>query len=249
VIAASGGVFVFAGLLMERFSEKDWHKNLSDFRRSKSRMVWGEWIVIAGIVMEIFVAGWTAVEEWQTRQIAISNDPLNQPIKSMTVEAVFLIKGTNFFDFDSKFLQMPAPKAEWVSIIGKDGNDPTLAVLRCKEFRSVPGEILPTQQTSKETDLRTFFLSFSWPNVDPVAVLAAQRNVGLSWISAHNASAYDLDKQMTAAVVGIAGIQDQEEIISGMCVLTINGSIQRRFSIPKYNINGGQILCPLMKPN
>ena len=56
---------MLVGLLMERFSEKDWHNNLSDFRRCKSRKIWGEWFVIFGIVIEIGVGGWTAKEEWR----------------------------------------------------------------------------------------------------------------------------------------------------------------------------------------
>ena len=96
VVAASGGVFVFVGLLMERFSEKDWHKNLSDFRRSKSRMVWGEWIVIAGIVVEIGVGIFSAVDAWQTRQMAIKDDPLNQPISEISANLHIEVKATNF---------------------------------------------------------------------------------------------------------------------------------------------------------
>ena len=96
VVAASGGVFVFVGLFMERFSEKDWHKNLSDFRRSKSRMVWGEWIVIAGIVVEIGVGIFSAVDAWQTRQMAIKDDPQNQPISEISANLRIKVKATNF---------------------------------------------------------------------------------------------------------------------------------------------------------
>jgi hypothetical protein len=52
---------------MERFSEKDrhsdWFKDLDDLRRFESRKNWGEWFVIAGIVVEIFVGGWIAYNE------------------------------------------------------------------------------------------------------------------------------------------------------------------------------------------
>jgi hypothetical protein len=57
-----------------------------------------------------------------------------------------------------------------------------------------------------------------------------------SWVSRNNVSTAELDKEMTAMdiyVMGVA-IDKNSEIASGNCVLTINGSIQRRFSIPKH---------------
>ena len=85
--AASGGVFVLVGLLMERFSEKDWHKNLSDFRRCKSINIFGEWIVIFGIMVEIGVGIFSAIDAWQTRKMAIENDPLNKLFFSASARA------------------------------------------------------------------------------------------------------------------------------------------------------------------
>jgi hypothetical protein len=88
IIAGSGGVFVLVGLLMELFSEKELHKNVDDFRRCKSRKILGERLVIFGIAIEIFVAGWTAIDEWQ-------NDPLNQPIASVSANVSLVTAGTN----------------------------------------------------------------------------------------------------------------------------------------------------------
>lgn len=85
------------GLLMERFSEKDWHKNLDDFRHCKSRKFWGEWAVIGGIVVEIVAAGWFAKDEWQ-------NTPARMQVNSISATAEFWVgtnwdnPGTRFFD-------------------------------------------------------------------------------------------------------------------------------------------------------
>ena len=87
---------MLVGLLMELFSEKEWNKNLEDFRHCKSRKFWGEWLVIIGIVAEIFVAGWTAKDEWQTRQMAIKNDPSNLPVSDVSATATIDVAGTNF---------------------------------------------------------------------------------------------------------------------------------------------------------
>jgi hypothetical protein len=82
VFAASGGVIVFVGLLMERFSEKDWHQNLSDFRRCKSISVCGEWIVMVGILIEIGVGIFSAIDVWET-------EPSNRPIRDMSALVSF----------------------------------------------------------------------------------------------------------------------------------------------------------------
>lgn len=86
--AVSGAAFVLAGLLMERFSEKDWHKNLYDFRRCKSINIWGERLVIIGIGIEMVVGIVSAIDAWQSK-------PENQNINN--VEAHIFLFGK--FDF------------------------------------------------------------------------------------------------------------------------------------------------------
>jgi hypothetical protein len=93
LLAISGGAFVLVGLLMERFSEKTQYENLSDFRRCKSRKVCGEWWVIAGIVVEIGVGIFSAVDAWLA-------NPSNQPITYLSALVTLNARGTNFSDFD-----------------------------------------------------------------------------------------------------------------------------------------------------
>src|SRR5258707_13796247 len=85
VSAISGGAFVLAGVLMERFSEKDWHKNLSDFRRCKSRNIYGEWLVIIGIGIEMVVGIFSAVNAWK-------NNPQNASISEISAIVDFKVK-------------------------------------------------------------------------------------------------------------------------------------------------------------
>ena len=84
VIAGSGGVFVLIGLLMEMFAEKPWHKNLSDFRRSKCINLCGEWLVIIGICTEIYVAADAAIKERKTETAIAKNDPMNRPVENIS---------------------------------------------------------------------------------------------------------------------------------------------------------------------
>ncbi|HEX3856894.1 MAG TPA: hypothetical protein VHY30_06330 [Verrucomicrobiae bacterium] len=84
VFAGAGGVFVFVGLLMEL--ETGWHKNLVAFRRYKARKFCGEWLVIIGIVIEIFVAVLSAIDAWQ-------NEPLNRPVSDISAIVEIRVKG------------------------------------------------------------------------------------------------------------------------------------------------------------
>jgi hypothetical protein len=50
---------------------------------------------MAGIVVEIGVAVWSAKDAWETRQMAIKNDPVNFPIANVSAQVLLVEKGTN----------------------------------------------------------------------------------------------------------------------------------------------------------
>jgi hypothetical protein len=108
VFAASGGVFVFVGLLLEQFSEKDWYNSLSDSRRCKSRKFWGEWIVIGGIVVEIGVGVFSAIDAWK-------NEPLNRPVRNMSALVSLKVRGSSFKEIDIKSLTHRS--ISWVALL------------------------------------------------------------------------------------------------------------------------------------
>jgi hypothetical protein len=87
VIAGSGGLLVLIGLFMETLPEIKEYKSLVWYRRSKCIKHWGEWLVIAGVFIEVVLSGFTAIDEWQIKQTAIKNDPFNQPLKSLNAVA------------------------------------------------------------------------------------------------------------------------------------------------------------------
>jgi len=89
--ACIGGAFVFVGLLLETLSDKQWFKTLDSFKRWKSLKHCGEWLVIAGIVVEMVDAGVTA---WEIKQ-ADKINPLNQPIGLLAANVSLFENGTN----------------------------------------------------------------------------------------------------------------------------------------------------------
>jgi hypothetical protein len=57
-------------------------------------------ILMFGISIEVAVAGWSANDAWQTRQIAIKNDPNNLPIASVSAQVILVYAGTNRLNID-----------------------------------------------------------------------------------------------------------------------------------------------------
>lgn len=94
--ACIGGVFIFVGLSMEKCASKQ----PSFTKKSKSLESCGEWIVMVGVLIEIFSTGAFAIRgEMETRQIKAQeakNDPMNQPIVSISATA--FLHGTNLIN-------------------------------------------------------------------------------------------------------------------------------------------------------
>jgi uncharacterized membrane protein len=168
--------------------------------------------------------------------------PENRPIKSMRVDVYLVILATNKFEDDLKNLGpafkeiMPVViKSLAVALIlPKDfvyGKDSALGELRCKEYESRHHLFGGGTQYS---------MSFSWPSGD-MSDMAAP-------IATNNVSVNDLCEKIGSLNIMIAGIEKHSDIMEGSCILTINGSIQERFSIPKFT---DQICvnCPLMNSN
>lgn len=215
---------MFVGLLMEKLWEKKSYKNTHDFKLSKRIREVGAWLVIAGIVFEIGVAVWTASDAWETRQMTIKNDPLNQPIKSMDLEV-----NLNIFDPNR-----PEDDENEVAILGgyckflkKQGGD--IAVLECREFDNTMRLmfVANAQGTTQVSNVWIYNMGFKWPGNKVSAMLSSEIGQG-------NISTKMFNSQIAGVNFFIPRSGTPLRILEGSCVLTINGSIQRTFLIPKH---------------
>jgi uncharacterized membrane protein YidH (DUF202 family) len=96
--ATIGGIVVFIGLLLEKFA--DWMNDRflgGEHKPHKILELIGWCVLMFGIFIEVAVAGWSANDAWQTRQMTIRNAPENLPIKSIRAEVNLLFRGTNSF--------------------------------------------------------------------------------------------------------------------------------------------------------
>lgn len=96
--ATAGGVLVFGGLVMEKMADWMDERFLGGWRAHRKLCEAGWIVLMIGIAIEIADAGFAANDGWQTRQIAIKNDPRNARISYMYATAFLQVKGRQFND-------------------------------------------------------------------------------------------------------------------------------------------------------
>ena len=172
-------------------------------------------------------------------------DPLNLPIRSIRAD-IFLMVRADFLDwlFDKAFEPAVKGGASSVSVTidGKGGLP--LVKLQCEKFESI---LWFTTPDKGEPDGRTFSMSFVWPTTDALEVIT--RDMFRYWIDRNNASTAMLDKELGRVFISLPPTKELHkpaEILQSSCVVTINGSIRRNFSVPKSSVTYN-IFCPLKK--
>ncbi len=175
--------------------------------------------------------------------------PVNLPIKSIVAEVTLIIKGS-VADWPLA-ANWPAPQKP-VGSFSLDSQGGALVILRCRQLetmRVVSGPNAKPAETVPLPDGRTFSMSFSWPSND--LVIDAQTG-GQSkfkyWIDRNNVSTTELEKEMRGAMIDIPFLDKGAEIASGSCTVTINGSIQKTFLVPKAVTENGMIFLSEDKP-
>jgi len=205
VFAASGGVLVFVGLLMERFSEKDWNKNVSDFRRCKAKKICGEWFVIAGIVVEIGVGIFSAIDAWE-------NEPQNRPIREMSVLVSFRVKGGDFKEIDEK--SVTHGRSSWVAFL-------MLCETNEQPSSLMPGNLVAENfsggylSSSPDSD-RLYSLRFNLESVGPLL----QKQIHVK----------EIDK-IKKLIITTMFLPKNVEVVGGNATLVVNSEVWKYFAI------------------
>ena len=158
-------------------------------------------------------------------------NPINLPIKSMIAEVYIVIRSD---DFREPFF--PATMGGDFAISDRDG---VLIALRCKNRDCMPTFLTDpiTKATLQKANALTVSMTFSWPAGTPFAFRY--------WVDRNNASLAELDKRVIGAMFDVPEISNNSEIVSGVCVVTINGTLQRRFEIPKMTLAGTVTCLPI----
>lgn len=219
--ACIGGVFVLVGILMEVLAEKASFKNTKSQRRWALIKVSGEWILIFGIVVEVVVAGLSAKAEWQTRQLAIKNDPINQQIRSINVQLYLVLNDTNLFNNKDSWSEV-ATFGGWIELLDKHGG--VAAKPACDEYDDTSWSFSPLDVRNRQV----ISMSFNWPAVNKLVN-------GIDWLSRKNMSVRELNETIIGARLKTPGCGAHFSIFTGQGGITINNSIHRQFLIPKFS--------------
>jgi hypothetical protein len=161
-------------------------------------------------------------------------DPVNLPIKSLKADVSIVARG-KFFDWN--FTPPRDPKTMCrVSISPIDGGG--IATMLCDHFESFP-MIMHQQDGPEIRDARTFSMSFAWPYADwsQAQWQELQKKVGIQDLldrETISTARLDemLDKKLAVLQILMMPSDGDVEILTQSFVLTINGSIQRKFSFP-----------------
>jgi hypothetical protein len=220
-VASFGGILVFVGLWMEKGAEKGWFLNVNDLRKRRLKAKWGWRVLMLGIFVEIGTGAaltWHDVaENMQTAKQIAKNDPLNQPIASLTANAFFLQVGTNRTHIDPKKIES---RAVWIQLrLGRSEqlktNGEWDAMLICSSCES-----------SSSSTNTWWFIEFSragFGQFGPPMPNGLVARTGNEW---------------DAAEVDALFLPDDTEILEGELTLTINGATTRIFPIPRQKTKG-----------
>ena len=216
IAAMTGGAVVIFGLIIERFAEWLDDRFLPQYKAHKRLEDFGLGFVILGILWEIAIGGWAANDAWQTRQMTIHNDPLNQSISRISVIVSFMVKKNNTEE-----------NPVW-------GNRMRVATIACCESNLVAGKIVviaseiyfldaATFDRYEGTKMTQYVLHFNLENdvkpFDPFNKNIADKNVG--WII-NDVHFLDIDTKF---------LPQNTEVLDGQAVVMVNDR-QKWFNIP-----------------
>ena len=216
--ATIGGIAVFIGLLLEKFAEWVDERFLGGtYKPHKTLESIGWCVLMLGILIEIGVAGWSANDAWETKQAAIKNDPLNQPITSVTARAWLWVISTNGLDFvPRKF-----PKNAFVTL--KFGNAEHLN-------KSWPECILACKSAEHSN------LTNGWPETTWVLEFDQNSFPG-------PANEFELEPKSARYINGWDTVEldaiflpKGTEIAVGSITVTVNSAVEKRFDIPSLKM-------------
>jgi hypothetical protein len=229
-VASFGGILVFVGLWMEKGAEKGWFLNVNDLRRRRLKAKWGWRVLMLGIFVEIGTGAaltWHDVaENMQTAKQIAKNDPLNQPIASLTASVSLMNLGTNRTKIDPG---KPFGGAAFVKLrfgCSKHPENGWPVQLTCVSCETSPVIGTPTNKIPNFSDKpmgNAWLLEFGSSGMGHVLnVIPPKANVrdAVDW------DAVEFDAPF---------LPPGTEIIRGDIILTIN-STTKRFEIPPQKI-------------
>jgi hypothetical protein len=227
--ATIGGICVFIGLMLEKFAEWMDDRFLGGSHKPHKTLESAGWcILMLGIFVEITVAFWSANDAWQTRQMAIKNDPLNQPIAVLTANAFLIEQGTNRTKIDPG---LPLGGAVFVKLHFRCSKRPESgsAVLICTSCVTYP-MTTNSPPTLDNNDGICWRLQFSSTGLEHFGGVIPPKS------TVRDASGWD-EIEFDAPF-----LPPNTEIWGGNITLSVNSSANLVFEIPPQRVEKAEII-------
>ena len=204
--AIIGGLIVAAGLVIEEIADLLNERFLGGYKPHSSLRLFGWWMLMFGILIEVADAGWTAHEISLTTANFNRIDPANLPVLNMNAFVKLRVKGNLFPDL-TKWDSIPI-STNWGSKSATatlSGNIPSMI---SDDFGIGTG--FP--------DSREYFLNFHMESVS--AAMALPMQPALKSFSAANSISID-----------VRFLPPQSDIIDGYAFVVVNNSLWKLFRI------------------
>jgi hypothetical protein len=235
VWATIGGVLVFFGLIFEKIADWMDERFLGGWKPHKTFGNVGWSILMVGIAIEIADAGFAAIEGWQTRQIAIKNNPINQPVVNVAATLELSINATQELTTNRCALlylcgksitgwsQFPALIANDVRDLGVPANVHLVATLAGKIISKSP----PVDKNIKFVEAQ-----FS---VDPLFLNHFRSSKKAGEIG-----------EVKYVSIWALFLPEGSEILGGKLTVCVNDLILKEFSFPPQKVSSSGGVCNIL---
>jgi hypothetical protein len=243
--ATIGAIIVFIGLTLEKFA--DWlNENfLGGYKPHKTLESVGWFLLMFGISIEIADAWWSANDAWQTKQMAIKNGPLNQPISDILASVRFRVNKTDFSELPNfgnpkrlADLWLVEPPDTNILFLNKDNTNFNL------KFWNLEG---PTQLPILDTDH-----SYSFSDQHGGRTYSMQFHFDEDWSGIEGINGLEMKvkeiNHVNVIRINIKSLPHDLEILDGSVKLVINDTVVKKFEIPqqKNNLDGDPNATPFV---
>lgn len=165
-----------------------------------------------GILIEVIVAGGTAIEDLQTRQIANKNDPINGKISDVSAVVYFVVKGGGVLDMPQK-----GDRAGMMLLCKTTQIASSLPGLFADNFNRGWG--VSNDPNTNSSDTRAYSLRFQTDGMT-----AMQVGSGQTW---QVKEIFDVKYLWMT----FSFLTNNAEILGGTASVVVNGSVRREFVI------------------
>lgn len=223
-VASLGVVAVVWGLWWENRGEKEWYRDIKEFRSSKAKARRGLKLVFWGVVAELILGFTLTVVEgigsMKTANEIAKNSPLNQQVSDVSINAVLNVKG-EYAPFLGEEL------STWVTLNERNNmGSGVLNTLYLGGFSTLySGKIQAGEHQETGNNYKTYSIQFL-----PERRFGTPQN-GFVIADRSPLTPELMLENITALMLHVNFISQDAEVVGGSAEIIINGTFRKTFQI------------------